>query len=758
MRTTVNINETTARQLVALLGLSSEEAARVLAGRPYPTRESLTANLPARFAANPPGLDIPLLDINAQTAAQLVSTAGIAQQAADKVVNGRPYFMMQQVSSVVGSAEFQKLLPFYTTPNFQFTDKLTGQQVVLNPDPSEVMISRTNLPQSESLATFRGAARRFGPRSSPIYDVFALPESEDATDVVGSIEQAYGKRAIPAFKDGQSSRRYLNPKYCVVQFQSDVSRQRIWAIMANLGLTLEEAHRTPGLYTVRIAATESNPSALVAALNALNALPEVKLAEPNFLGFSDREESSAGGGAIAAGMPWNFLMSRIPEVWSRTTGSSDVVIAIIDSGVDWSHPAISGALLSPAPGESFNFAAAESPDPGDQEGHGTFIAGVLAGNGQLGIRGICPACRILPLKIPLTGDVNSYAARRDAILFASNKIKPHQKLIINMSWKTTGDIGLIRDACNIAASRDALLIASAGNGPERMNEPHYPSDYPSVVSVAALTPDRKRADYSFYGDRVDVSAAGGDQNDPQKNITSAAPGGTVTSGCGTSFAAPHAAGIAALVASAYPSLTATRLRFCIERGANALTEPGMGTGLCDARNAFELAANAPGSITGRLDDAPVAPPTGPGGSNGTGATNTASTGLQDLNRLDAAALQSKYGLAAITAAILVARRPFAEVAQIRGTLGLTEQQFAAIASGAQGTLPGTGGVTADSGSLGLRDLNTLDAAALASAYGLATITASIIVARRPFTNVTQIQGTLGLTDQQFAAIQRGQHA
>ncbi len=95
----------------------------------------------------------------------------------------------------------------------------------------------------------------------------------------------------------------------------------------------------------------------------------------------------------------------------------------------------------------------------------------------------------------------------------------------DLSWKTTGDVALIRDAVNTAAARNAVVVASAGNYPERENQPHYPSDYPVVISTAAVRPDGKRTSYSYYGAEVDISAPGGATNPPEDRIYSAKPRG-----------------------------------------------------------------------------------------------------------------------------------------------------------------------------------------------------------------------------------------
>ena len=150
-----------------------------------------------------------------------------------------------------------------------------------------------------------------------------------------------------------------------------------------------------------------------------------------------------------------------------------------------------------------------------------------------------------------------------------------------------GDISVIRDAVDLAASSNVLVVCSAGNWPDRPNEAHYPSDYASTVSVTAITPDRSRAIYSFYGDAVDLAAPGGSGlNTASENITSSGLNDTTAVDFGTSFAAPHVVGVGALLLSHDPSLSANDVRARLEISTTPLADGGMGRGLVDAAAAL----------------------------------------------------------------------------------------------------------------------------------------------------------------------------
>jgi subtilisin family serine protease len=291
-------------------------------------------------------------------------------------------------------------------------------------------------------------------------------------------------------------------------------------------------------------------------------------------------------------------------------GSPNVVIAVIDSGIDENHPALQGRLLHRETNDDWNFVLDDEVRPLEGSGHGTLIAGLLVGeDNNRGIHGICPACRILPLKIPMNGHPESYQRRADAIRYALTRVPAGMRLILNLSWSTGHDIPEIQNAVNDAASRDALVVASAGNtlfgSPAQRDTPHYPSDYPNVISVTSVDRNQQRPIDAYFGDNIDISAPGG-KDAPTDRISSAQPilppdevpagdpNTGVTDRYGTSYAAPHVTGIAALIASAAPHLTAAEIRHAIESTASQLPNPdGMGRGLVNADAALQSALQLP---------------------------------------------------------------------------------------------------------------------------------------------------------------------
>lgn len=675
---TVHVNEASREQLAALLDLRPEEVEALVRARPFPGLGALRRALPFRVARGVRAFEIPKLDINAASEDDLARKARIPAAAARAVVAARPIYLLSELRGLpeIDAAAFDAVAAIFDVPELAYRDKLTGSRVALAPDASEVVVTfreteaAARAPSPAALGLREDA--RSGPRAS--HRLFRVPETESAPQILADLKRAPDvEKVTPAFRDPSASRRYMDPELCAVQFADGVPEARQAEIIAAAGLEIAERHRTPGLLTLRLVAGGRDPARLTRAIERLNQRGEVKFAEPNYIGFDDLEGgapgASRGGGAAAA---WNLALLRAPDAWGHGEGSPDVIVAVIDSGVDTSHPALKDAILPRGDDDDWNFASDGALVPDDEIGHGTFIAGVLVGSGALSIQGVCRGCRLLPLKVPLSGETASYARRRDAILYALSRVPAGKRLVISLSWKTSGDVGLIRDAIATAVERGAVVVCSAGNWPDHADQPHYPSDYPSVLSVGAIGPDGARCAYSFHGKEVDFGAPGGSgARDPAENILSAAIGGGARADFGTSFAAPHVAGVAALILSQDPTLSPDEVRAIMAAAATPARDPGLGAGLIDCGAAVRAAA----ARAGRLQQpaAPAAPGPAPDGGERDGV-------LAALNQSDAEELAARFGIPRMTARLLVAHRPIEDVRQIRGTLGLPDATYAQIAA------------------------------------------------------------------------------
>jgi hypothetical protein len=671
MPSSVSINDASDRQLSVLLGLDQRQINIVRDLRPVATRAQLVGRLPDSVLARiDDALNVTKRDLNGARVGELVDIAGIDLLTAESIVAKRPYYVALELRAVPGvdAGTFAMVTAYFAPQPLAYVDKLSGQSVDLTPDTSRLLVSlRQTDEESATLFGGRHKLRRLSTSGDAHgYQVLLVPQSEGHTDAISELkDDALVESVVPAFRRRSGGSVFIDPQFCVAQFRADVGEGRQEEVMADSRMVLEERHRTPGLVTLRLLIRDVNPAAIMRAIRVLNAASEVEFAEPAFIGVNDLEAADTGFESDAAppidgvsALPWNLELVGVQPAVPPGPGSDQVVVAVIDTGVDVSHPALSAAILERPPGDSWNFEDDGDPDPVDSEGHGTFIAGLLAGRGHNDIWGICPGCSLLPLKIPLAGTSLSYAKRRDAILYAIGLVREPRRLVINLSWKTTGDVALVRDAISQAEQAGAVVVASAGNWPETEDEPHFPSDYAQVVSVGAVGPDRRRALYSFFGKEVDLVAPGGSgAQDPAGNLHSARPNGAYGVDFGTSFSGPHVAGAAALLLSRRRDLSVTDLRRALERSAVPVVDSGTGHGLLNIPAGMSMISETEPASAGASED-----------------------GLTAVNAMDMPSLLRAFGLLAITARMIIARRPIATLESLSGLLGLTDEQRGRIAA------------------------------------------------------------------------------
>ncbi len=256
-----------------------------------------------------------------------------------------------------------------------------------------------------------------------------------------------------------------------------------------------------------------------------------------------------------------------PEAWDYNTGSCTVTVAIADTGIDTTHPDLAANLWinpSEVPGNGqdddgngisddvhgANFVDG-SGDPGDDHGHGTHVAGTIGAVGfnQTGTVGVSPRVRLMGVKF-LDGD--GFGTTADAIA-AIDYANSKGANVINASWGGGGYEQALRDA--IAASRAVFVAASGNSGMNNDIFPSYPADFnlSNIISVGASNSSDSLAGYSNYGQgSVDLAA-------PGSNILSTVPGG-YSSFSGTSMAAPHVSGAAALLLASNPTASPSQVR------------------------------------------------------------------------------------------------------------------------------------------------------------------------------------------------------
>ena len=234
---------------------------------------------------------------------------------------------------------------------------------------------------------------------------------------------------------------------------------------------------------------------------------------------------------------WNFRSINIESAWKETKGNG-VTVAVIDTGVS-RVPDLK--LTKFVKGYDF---VNDTTKADDDNGHGTHVAGTIAqSTNGYGVAGIAYEAKIMPLKVLSKGGGGTIADIAEAIKFAADNGAD----VINMSLGGGGASKMMQEAIDYAYSKDVVVIAAAGNA--NQNSASYPARYPKVISVSATDSTGAKANYSNYGAGVDISAPGGsDTGKILQNTINPSTGESVFAGFqGTSMAAPHVAGVAALI-------------------------------------------------------------------------------------------------------------------------------------------------------------------------------------------------------------------
>jgi len=281
-------------------------------------------------------------------------------------------------------------------------------------------------------------------------------------------------------------------------------------------------------------------------MQAWDALKAIAYAEPVYtyhaMSYPSGEDTSLYG----------LNLIEAPKAWDRVTAKRDVIVAVIDTGVDYTHPDLAEAVIKGP--DVVN----GDDDPMDDQGHGTHCAGTVgaAANGA-GIVGVAHGARILAIKVLNSrgsGNNVDIAAGIDAAVKGGARV-------ISLSLGGP-ESRATRDAIRSATEKGVLCVAAAGN--ENSKRPSYPGAQPEALGVGASDARDRRSTFSNYGDTVDIAAPGTD-------IMSLAIGGGYRKLSGTSMATPHVAGAAAVLLSLQPDLGVARLRRILETSGDKVS-------------------------------------------------------------------------------------------------------------------------------------------------------------------------------------------
>jgi subtilisin family serine protease len=361
-----------------------------------------------------------------------------------------------------------------------------------------------------------------------------------------------------------------------------------------------QAHGLENVYRVSIAA-EMN---VMAAIEDFRKLPEVEYAEPSYIyraltSLNDQYLSSQQSWGQPYQDLWGLYRISAPEAWDSSTGAG-VLIAVIDSGCDIYHPDLAGKIWTnpleiPNNGYDDDHNGLMNDMVGwdfvdwddnvsDSFGHGTHVTGIIAatGNNRIGVAGVAWRAQAMILRaLNDNGEGNSIDLAY-AILYAVE----NGARIINLSWGGTQFSQIIEDAFSIAASQNVILVAAAGNDGRYAYE-YYPANSRYVITVGASDHLDNRANFSNFGDSLDVLAPGGDSSDnsPEQiyqnilSLRSSTLNGAIADPMmtvgdyylrlsGTSMAAPYVSGLAALILQRFPFATPEDVRQVIRRAAD----------------------------------------------------------------------------------------------------------------------------------------------------------------------------------------------
>lgn len=324
---------------------------------------------------------------------------------------------------------------------------------------------------------------------------------------------------------------------------------------------------------------------------------------------------------------WHYDTINLPKAWDISTGDSDVVVAVLDTGIHADHPDFSGQTIRNGydfikdwknAGDDIpdfiyppNYSSID-PDPTDaikKFSHGTHVSGTImaASDNEIGVSGIAWKTSLMPVRVLGRFGGTSYDVTQGILYAAGLKndsgiiLDETQRAdVINMSLGGVGFSQLEQDTVSQARKNGVIIVAASGNDGD--GAVMYPAGYKGVVAVGSVQKDKKLTDYSNYGVAQDVVAPGGDTDSKREDgvLSLYADGDKYEYeyAQGTSMASPHVAGVIALMKAKYPAMTPAYLDIWLE-GEILTTDLGdfghdykYGSGLIDAHKALKVAQQA----------------------------------------------------------------------------------------------------------------------------------------------------------------------
>ncbi len=298
---------------------------------------------------------------------------------------------------------------------------------------------------------------------------------------------------------------------------------------------------------------------------------------------------------------WDKWVMYADKAWDILSGATGIKVAVVDNGVDYSHPDLAAAFV---PGNlGYDFVANDDDPRPDQPNlpeafHGTHVAGIIAAgiDNRIGVAGWAQI-QLLGVKVLSDSGTGNTSSLASGIRWAAD----NGARVVNMSLGGSSAPTVLVDACQYAVGRNVLLVAASGN--EGSQSVNYPAALNECAAVGALDRQSIVASFSNRGAQLELTAPGVD-------VASTAPGGIFVSASGTSMATPEVAGVAALLFAYDPALTANEVRGLLAASGIDLGSAGRdesyGYGLVNARRALDLAAAVRSQVV-RVHEGPARP-------------------------------------------------------------------------------------------------------------------------------------------------------
>ncbi len=369
----------------------------------------------------------------------------------------------------------------------------------------------------------------------------------------------------------------------------------------------------------------------VEAASAYSAEPSVEYAQPNYLRRLSGEPDDPH-----LKDQWALKVIGWHGIWEAALRFDEVIVAIVDSGIDYENEDLSSRIwrnsfelqgiagadddgngyIDDVMGWDFTNAPGflglgdylvRDSDPMDESGHGTHVAGIVAAlaNNGVGIAGVAPNAKLMALRAGFRLPEGGFLEDDDtaaAIVYASD----NGAHVINMSWGDPRPSPLMRDVIRYAYDKGCVLVASTGN--EGSESLYYPAGFDETIAVGASDSFDEVTSISNYGRNIDLVA-------PGSGVISTVIGGKYEYWSGTSMAAPHVSGLAALILGLSPDASAEQVRNLLKLSAEDIGTPGWdaksGFGRIDARDALSLTLGpvariaAPSTGSGADADLPI---------------------------------------------------------------------------------------------------------------------------------------------------------